>query len=146
MNQNRLPTLRDFPVGPMTEAQTLVLAELSLSKHPHLSEELKLTDLDPLGFIGKVFARRLCAHGVRLQLNAALWTLSLLDSPGGSTMWVWTLFNMQKDPNHIIDLNELVQAFPMGVPEPASFEALWRAQKDVDGSNRLDQPATWSKA
>ena len=117
------------------------MLKLLSANHPMFTDELK-ENFDGFGGLGTIFSRRLLAHGVRMQVSTAVFVLNLLNTPGDSTLWVWTLFNMQRDADHIITLDDFVEAFPMGVPALDSYRAAWAAQKK-NYENMLDQPETW---
>ena len=141
----KIPTLRDFPTRVLDMSESMFLIGLLMNSNLELRAEITDTSFDEVGFLGKVFARRLHAHGVRLELRAALYVLSLLTSPGDSTMWVWTLFNLQRNADHVVTLDELIGVFPLGVPSPEAYSGLWDAQKNTKSSlgNALDAPETW---
>lgn len=126
----------------MTKDEATLMFNILSSDMPKFKEELKDKNLDGFGGLGTIFSRRLLAHGVRIRLDAAVFVLVLIDTPGDSTLWVWTLFNIQRDADHIITLDDFVEAFPMGVPALDSYRAAWAAQKK-NYENMLDQTETW---
>ena len=77
----KIPTLRDFPTRVLDKSESMFLIGLLMNSNLELRAEITDTSFDEVGFLGKVFARRLHAHGVRLERRAALYVLSLLTSP-----------------------------------------------------------------
>lgn len=136
------PTLKDFPTQQLSSDQSDLLLRLMVVAKGRLLDEVQADSLDDVDFLGKVFSRRLVAHGVRVHIGAALFVLSLQETPAHAVLWAWTLFNMQRDDNHVISLSDVCWAFPDGFPTSAAYSACWDAQK-VGGANALDNSETW---
>ena len=136
------PTLKEFPTQQLSSYQSDLLLRLLVVAKGRLLDEVQADSLDDVDFLGKVFSRRLVAHGVRVHIGAALFVLSLQETPAHAVLWAWTLFNMQRDDNHVISLSDICMAFPNGFPTPDAYSACWDAQK-VGGANALDNSETW---
>lgn len=136
------PTLKDFPTVAMTSEQSDLLLRLMVVAKGRLLDEVQADSLDDADFLGKVFARRIAFHGIRVHIGAALFVLFLQETPAHAVLWVWTLFNLQRDDDHVISLSDICMAFPDGFPTSAAYSACWDAQK-VGGANALDNSETW---
>lgn len=135
-------TLKEFPTQQLSSDQSDLLLRLMVVAKGRLLDEVQADSLDDVDFLGKVFSRRLVAHGVRVHIGAALFVLSLQETPAHAVLWVWTLFNLQRDDDHVISLSDICMAFPDGFPTSAAYSACWDAQK-VGGANALDNSETW---
>ncbi|GEM_PF-3838086 len=65
---------------------------------------------------------------------------------GDLTLWAYTLLEISRRcGRRHLTTNELVLAFPMGVPTEAAMGRIWAAQKQFDGAqdNWLDTDAAW---
>lgn len=96
---------------------------------------------------------RLKAAGVDLTFGALLAMVSWSDGrPGDLVMWGYTASHIARTHNKtLISCNDMVDAFPMGIPNHAAREKIWEAQKvPVDkqepgmSDNYLDILAFWS--
>ena len=135
-------TLKEFPTQQLSSNQSDLLLRLMVVAKGRLLDEVQADSLDDVDFLGKVFSRRLVAHGVRVHIGAALFVLFLQETPAHAVLWAWTLFNMQRDDDHVISLSDVCMAFPNGFPTPDAYSACWDAQK-VGGANALDNSETW---
>ena len=57
----KIPTLRDFPTRVLDKSESMFLIGLLMNSNPELRAEITDTSFDEVGFLGKVFARRLSA-------------------------------------------------------------------------------------
>lgn len=137
----KYPTLDAYPVEPMDHEQAELLTRIIINEDK-LKTLITETSFDTAGFIGKVFAQRLVACGVKVHMSAAIFALSLMERPGDAVMWTWTLFNMQHDGDHVVTINDLVYKFPSGFPTRESYDKCWDAQK-VGSANGLDDQRIW---
>lgn len=138
-------TLDTYATEPMDQEHSMMLIRLMMNSNSSiLMNEVSTVNLSnsELGFLGEVFIKRLKFHGVKLQASAALFIITLLNTPADSTMWVWTLFNMQHNADHMVTLDDLVHKFPDGFPTRKSYNTCWDAQKEKQG-NGLDLQETW---
>jgi len=96
---------------------------------------------------------RLKAAGVDLTRGALLAMVSWSDGrPGDLVMWGYTASQIARTSNKkLITCNDMVEAFPFGIPNDAAREKIWDAQKvPVDkhesgmSDNYLDILAFWS--
>lgn len=139
----KIKTLKDYPVVPMNTEQSKIMIGLLSASSEVKEAQFSAEYAKELGFLGQVFYGRLAAHQVRISTDLAVFLVYLMRTPGESTLWVWTLFNLQKDPGHLLTLSDWIVHFPHGLPSRVAYEAAWDQQKSDHGDNLLDDPATW---
>jgi hypothetical protein len=64
-------------------------------------------------------------------------------NPGRLVMWAFTLSELHRRKNKMIDINAFIDAFPDGFPSGEDYSIMWDEQKSSTGANRLDNPAEW---
>ena len=80
-------TLKEFPTQQLSSNQSDLLLRLMVVAKGRLLNEVQDDSLDDVDFLGKVFSRRLVAHGVRVHIGAALFVLSLQETPAHAVLW-----------------------------------------------------------
>lgn len=109
-------------------------------------------DIQEFSFLGRMFVRKCEVHGVKVSRSLGAFLVSTFKSKREVILWIWTLYNMQRDDNHIVSLGEWLRPFGEGIPVGDQFDRLWeRIQEqgaivlNEDSSKDETHHASWSR-
>lgn len=125
-----------------------ILNELSSGKEPTTEDDpvFKLPGELPRLLYGCILAR-LNYAGVQITPGALMTVLAFdAKSPGDLVLWAYTIKCLaEKEAKTLISVDDLIAAFPFGIPTEEARERIWTAQKQdgAPGANWLDTKEAW---
>lgn len=136
------------PVRPMSrgEAEVLVGVMFLTASGKTLEDALAAGHMEPPTTY-QILSKRLDYHKIPYDPAAAFWLASCSDRPGTAVLYATVLAALaDKAGGKAASIDDVVNAFPMGVPDEPALQKVWESQKRYGHipDNWLDCPEAWT--